>query len=224
MSHKYQSTIDLIKAAIHKLPSIFPVARRQKMEDAVAGLERDADSKIEDIETRLIEFGKEIWPYNEAYEAFYKIYGEAKERSLMREKLSESARTALDKFVSEGGNIESVREGEKFEHFFDTDIRAEIVNAELAAHDGVHEEMQELINGEKKGDFDALLDDYRKKRDAILEKINELEKLGLRSEKWQVEIADKVKTFRQGFAYIERVPTFDDVASEIQYYIDIMEV
>ena len=212
-----------MKAVIHKLPGVFPFARHQEMEAAIAGFERDPNAKAEDIEAKLMEFGNEMWPYCEAYEAFYKIYGEAKERALMREKLSAAARQALDKFVAEGGNIESVRQGDKFEHFFNADIRAEIVDAEMAAHDGVHEEMEKLIAADKKGDFDALLADHRQKLAAITAKIAELENLGSRSEKWQAEIQDKVKMFRQGFAYIERAPTLADVAGEIQYYIDIME-
>jgi hypothetical protein len=213
-----------MKAVIHKLPGVFPQARHQEMESAIAGFARDSNVMLEDIEVKLMEFGMEMWPYCEAYEAFYKIYGEAKEQMLMREKLSERARLALDKFVSEGGNIESVREGTKFEHFFDADIRAEIIAAELAAHDGVHEDMEAMIAGEKRTDFDALLANHRQKLAAISEKIKELENLSSRSEKWSFEIKDKVKMFREGFAYIERMPTFDDVAREIQYYIDIMEV
>jgi hypothetical protein len=194
------------------------------MEAAIIAFERDSNAKLEDIEAKLMEFGMEMWPYCEAYEAFYKIYGEAKERTQMREKLSARARLALDRFVSEGGNIESVREGSKFEHFFDADIRAEIVEAELAAHDGVHEEMEKLLAGQMKGDFDALLANHREKLAAISAKINELENLAARSEQWRSEILDKVKMFRQGFAYIERTPTFENVSGEIQYYIDVMEV
>ena len=38
-----------------------------------------------------------------------------------------------------------------------------------------------------------------------------------------LKILDKVKTFREGFAYVERPPSLDDVSREIQYYIDVME-
>ena len=38
------------------------------------------------------------------------------------------------------------------------------------------------------------------------------------------EILDKAKMFEEGFAYVERPPSLDDVSREIEYYIDIMEV
>jgi hypothetical protein len=194
------------------------------MEDAIAAFKRDPDIALESIESKLIEFGIELWPYCEAYDRFYKINGEKKERELMRQKLSAPAAVALDKFVAGGGNIESVRDGSRFEHFFDSDIRNEIVEAELAAHDGVHEQMEQLVAGEKQGDFAALLADYKEKQTALLEKINELASLAERMPDRRDEILDKVKMLRQGFAYIERLPSLDDISHEIQYYIDIMEV
>jgi len=224
MPHQYQATIDLIKTAIHRLPGVFPQGRHQEMENAIATLERNPDATLEGIESMLVAFGAELWPYCEAYEQFYKIYGEAKERELMRKKLSEPSRAALDKFVAEGGNIESVRDGSRFEHFFDSDIRSEVVAAELDAHDGVHEEMERLIAGDRAAEFEALLADYRQKQAALNQKINELAALAERSPDQRTEILDKVKTFREGFAYVERMSSLDDIAHEIQYYIDIMEV
>jgi hypothetical protein len=224
MAHKYQSTIDLLKSVIHKLPCVFPADRHQAMEDAIAGFERKADAQLADIEAALIKFGNELWPYCEAHEAFHKIHGAAAEKRLLRSKLSPSARAEFDKFVEEGNDIESVRAGDKFENFFSPEIRAEIIDAELKAHDEVHEEMEKLLSGDKRADFDALLLSYQEKLATISKKINELEVLAGRSDKWRAEILDKVKTFRAGFAYVERPPSLDDVSRELEYYVDIMEI
>lgn len=194
------------------------------MENEIVALERNSEAKLVDIETKLIEFGLEMWPYCEAYSKFYKIYGEAKERKAMEDSLSKPARVALEKFVADGGDIESVRAGDKFEHFFDSDIRSEIIAAELAAHDGVHEEMEKLLDGEKRADFDILLADFKNRQAAIMKKIAELKTLAVRSPERAAEILDKAKTFEEGFAYVERPPSLDDVSREIEYYVDIMEV
>jgi hypothetical protein len=223
MPHKYQSTINIIKEVIHKLPCVFPQERHQEMENAIAAFERDSDAKLEDIEAKLIAFGAELWPYGEAHDAFHKIHGAEAEKRLMAAKLSPPSRAELEKFLQGGGDIESVRQGDKFEHFFSPEIRAELIEAELAAHDEVHEEMEKLMAGDKRRDFDALLANYREKLAAIMKKIDELESLGRRPSEWQAEIIDKSKSFREGFAYLERAPTLDDVSREVQYYIDIME-
>jgi hypothetical protein len=224
MTHKYQATIDLMKHVIHRLPGVFPDSRHREMENEIAMLERNPNSSIDVIEGKLIEFGAELWPYCEAYDKFYKIFGESKEREAMRQKLSAPARVSFDKFVDEGGNIESVRDGAKFEQFFDADIKSEIIAAELEAHDGVREEMEKLIAGEKTAEFAALLSDFKEKQVALSGKIDELAALAVRSPGSSAEILDKVKMFREGFAYVEPTPSLQDVAQEIQYYVDIMEV
>jgi len=223
MPHQYQATIDLIKTVIHRLPGVFPQERHQQMENAIAALERDPNATLEAIEAELIEFGYELWPYCEAYEQFYKIFGESREREAMRQKLSEPARLTLDKFVAGGGNIESVRDGSKFEQFFDADVKREIVAAELDAHDGVHEEMEKMIALERRNDFALILSDQKDKQHALRAKIDELAALAARSPSSRSEILDKVKMFRHGFAYAERLPSLDDISHEIQYYIDIMD-
>lgn len=194
------------------------------MENEIVAIERNPDAKLADIELKLVEFGMEMWPYCEAYNKFYKIYGEAKERTLMQSSLSKPAREALLKFVADGGDIESVRKGDDFEHFFNSDIRSEIIAAELNAHDGVHEEMEKLISEEKRADFDLLLADFKNRQAAIVKKISELKTLAARSPERSAEILDKAKTFEEGFAYVERPPSLDDVSREIEYYVDIMEV
>jgi hypothetical protein len=224
MSHPYQATIDMMKAVINKLPCVFPADRREAMEAAAEGFERDERARLEDIEKALVAFGLELWPYCEAHEAFHKIYGADKEKRLMAEKLSPAARAEFERFIKEGGDIESVKEGEKFESFFSPDIRAELVAAEIAAHDAIHEEMEKLVSGSRKAEFEALLKSYGEKMAAISGKISELEALAARSPERAGEIMDKAKTFREGFAYVERAPSFDDVSREIQYYVDIMEV
>jgi hypothetical protein len=224
MNNPHQATIDLFKSVLAGLTAVFSASRKTEMEKTLAELSGNGSAALAEIESKLIEFGKEIWPYQEAYEVFYKLYGEAREREAMRAKLSESARVALDKFLSEGGSVEGVREGDKFETFFSADIRAEIVTAELDAHDGVQAEMEALIAGEKNADFIAILGNQQEKLAKIIQKIKEFSNLAGRSEKWGAEIADKAHNFELGFAFIEVLPSLEAVNHEIQYYVDIMDV
>jgi hypothetical protein len=223
MPHKFQYTLDLLRTVIHSMPAVFPQDRHQEMDGKLTDLEKNPNATQEQIEAFIVIFGKEIWPYKEAYEAFYKIYGEAKEREAMRAKLAEPARVAFDQFVGEGGKVEDVRNGSKFEIMFNADLKEEIIKAELDSHDEVHNEMEKLIGGEKAQEFAALLVDHRQKLAKIAEKIGELKKLAERDPMRAAEILDRAKTFEQGFAYVERTPLVDDVAREIQYYVDVME-
>jgi phage shock protein A len=224
MPHAFQHTIDLLHAVIHQVPGVFPQDRHREMDTTLAKLENDATVTQEDIEKFIVSFGKEIWPYVEAYGQYYRAHGEVTERETMRAKLSAPARTAFDKFVSEGGRVEDVRDGTKFEQMLAPEIRAEVVATELVAHDAVHEQMETEVSGAGAAEFTQYLEDNKKRLAEIEEKIGELRALAVRAEKWTPEILDKAKTFEQGFAYVERTPTLDDVKREIQYYIDIQSL
>jgi hypothetical protein len=220
---KDQSTIDIVKNILIDLPTAFPAERLGEIKAKIAGLE-DGTLTREQVEDQLIAIGVDILPYIEAYKAFYKIYGEATEHARLQEKLSKPAAEAYLKFIAEGNSVEDVRGAKKFDEFFNPDFRAEIVAAELLAHDGVREEMNRLLAGEKREDFEALLNKEKSKFADISEKINELIALAPRSPKWAPEILDKARTFKLGLSGIEPVPMPMDIKKETEYYIDIMEI
>ncbi len=221
--NKFQSTINIVKNILIDLPLVFPAERLTEINLKIADLEKGALTR-EQIEDQLIVVGEETLPYIEAYKTFYKIYGEASEHRRLLDKLSKPAAEAYLKFIAEGNSVEDVRGAKKFNEFFNPDFQAEIVAAELDAHDGVREEMNRLIEGEKKNDFGELLLKEKANFSDLAEKINELTLLAARSEKWATEILDKARTFKLGFSGIEPLPSVIDIKKEIEYYVDIMEI
>jgi hypothetical protein len=221
--NKFQSTIDIVKSVLIDLPTVFPAERLVEIKTKIAGLEDSALTR-EQVEDQLIVIGEEVLPYIEAYKAFYKIYGEAIEHTRLEERLSKPAAEAYLKFIAEGNSVEDVRGAKKFNEFFNPDFQAEIVAAELDAHDGVREEMNRLIVGEKSDDFNDLLEKEKRKFAEILEKITALAALVARSPERATEILDKARTFKLGLSGIEILPSPADIQKEIEYYIDIMEI
>jgi hypothetical protein len=224
MAHKFQSTLDLLTAVVTGLPTAFPQDQRTRIEAELTAIGKNAEISKEALDAAVVKIGKDIWPYKEAYEEFYRRHGEAKEREAMRAKLPEPARVTFDQFITEGGKVEDVRGGARFETFFNEDARAQIVAAELDAHDAVQEEVATFIKGEGAVEFAQLLEEHKVTLTAIEVKIGELRKLSERSEKWASEMQDKANTFEQGFAYVERSPSLEDVQKEVQYYLDILEL
>jgi hypothetical protein len=221
---KYQSTIDIVKNILIDAPTAFSAPRLAEINAKIASLEKDGSLTREQVEDQLIVIGEDVLPYIEAYKSFYKIYGEAVEHRRLQEKLSKPAAEAYLKFIAEGNSVEDVRGAKKFDEFFNPDFRAEIVAAELEAHDGVREEMNRLILGDKKDEFNDILQKEKDKFADINQKIKELVALAGRSEKWTSEILDKARTFKLGLSGIETLPSPVDINKEIEYYIDIMEI
>lgn len=225
VAHPHQFTLNLLRSLIEGAPAAFPRPRKNEM---IATYERFLDdliAPVEEIENIAVEFGKEIWPYREAYQELYDEYGRAREEALLREGLQEELRPKYEKFLAEKGNIERVRgQLASLDLYFTSDEQAEIVKAELVAHDKIHGELEKLVAGGKQEEYFSALEKWKKKQEQILEALTKLRGFATRSPKWGDEILAKVKTFEQGFGFLERPVGLMDVMGEIEYYEGILGI
>lgn len=223
MANPHQFTLNLLRNLIEGAPKAFPLYRRNEMTDVYHKLSADQSAANEVIEQRVIEFGKEIWPYREAYLELYEEYGRGKEEKMLAAGLGEDLRPKYEKFIAEKGNIERLRgQALSLDIYFTPDEQDEIIKAELRAHDKTHNELEKLIAGEKQEEYFGALEKRKKKQAEIEEALARLTVLAAVSEKWRAEILDKVKTFELGFGYLERPVTLLDVMGEIEYYEGII--
>lgn len=225
MNHPHQFTLNLLRSLIEGAPQAFPRARKNEMIAVYERFLNDLSVPVEEIENIAVEFGKEIWPYREAYQELYDEHGRAHEEALLREGLHEELRPKYEKFLAEKGNIERVRgQLAGLDLYFTSDEQAEIVKAELVAHDKIHGELERLIAGEKQEEYFAALEKWKKKQEQILEALAKLRGFATRSPKWAGEILGKVRTFEQGFGFLERPVSLMDVMGEIEYYEGILGI
>lgn len=225
MTHPHQFTLNLLRSLIEATPIAFSKQRKNEMMATYDGLQKNLTTDVREIEERIIEFGKEIWPYREAYQELYELYGRAEEEEDLKKMLPEELRPKYEKFIAEKGNIEQVRgKALDLELYFTPDERVEIVNAELSAHDKAHKELERSIAGENQEEYFASLEKFRKRQEEINEKLKELRALAEKSEKWKSEILEKVRTFEEGFGYLERPITLLDIKGEIEYYLGVLGV
>lgn len=222
--HRYEYTLDLLKQVIDKAPKFFPVERKKEMLLELKTFRADENTPIVKIEDAIISFGREIWPYRKS---FWRVHDEAKieEEQYIREKLNPSLREKYETFLRKGGRIEDIRKEaqlDELETFFTPEELAELVEAKIGAHDAVVKEVESLCVGEKSAVCTDALADYKKEQEKIDELINQLEHLAGESEKWQAEILDKVRVFKEGWSGLEREVAADDVRGEIDYYLGVI--
>ncbi|MBU0646063.1 hypothetical protein KJ611_01115 [Patescibacteria group bacterium] len=65
-------------------------------------------------------------------------------------------------------------------------------------------------------EYQAALANWQKQAEQITQQIDQLEVLKDQDPKWQAEIADKVRVFREGFLITERDPDLAEVKKEIE--------
>ncbi len=222
--HRYQYSLDLLRQVIEKAPKFFPSGRKLDMKDALEAFANDSSAPREKIEAAIAAFGKEIWPYRKAFWHIHDTDGRHKEDNYIEESLSPELRLKYQEFLKKGFRADDIRHGGEFERYFTPEEKHELVEAKLAAHDKVVLAIESLCAGEHKEVCGDALERYRVEEQKLAALIVELRALAEKSEKWQPEILDKVKTFEAGWSGLEREVTTEDVKGEIDYYSGVMEL
>lgn len=222
MSHPNFFTINLLKNLILTAPVTFSKARKEEMLSKVEQYIEDSGADLAAIEETMIRFGKEIWPYRESYVKIYEQYGRKPEEERIATFLSGELKIKYQKFLSDRGNIEKIETGSpSLESYFTPDEQAAMVEAELKAHDEVHGKIEKMILADKQEEYQILLEQYKNEARQIEELLLQLKKIALRAPLFVEEIALKIKTFEEGFGFLERPVSVTDVQSEIDYYLGV---
>ncbi len=193
------------------------------MQQRALALAADASIRLPEIEKTIIEFGKEIWPYRKAFDDLHDRYGRAKETAMMREKLDPETLSKMLEFVRDGGHLEDARNGALLEESFTPEEKFAIGQALLSAHEAVKEEIEKQCAGEKKAECETLVKYFQEAEQKFMDRVDTLRGMGEASPHWTADILEKVRAFEEGFGFLGREFTLDDVNAAIEYYRGAIE-
>lgn len=223
MPHRYEYTLDLLRQTVAKAPKFFSAERRAAMEEELRRLAADSRATQQTIEDRIIAFGREIYPHRKSFYRIHDTEGRPREQEKIRAALEPALRAKFEAFLRGGGRVEDVRRGGDFEQYFSPEEKAAITASKLAAHDAVVAEIETLCVGEKRSACETHLGEYTKEQEEIGRLIGALRAIGSRSERWEAEIRDKVRTFELGWSGVEHEVSADAVRAEIDYYQGVID-
>jgi hypothetical protein len=225
--HPYGYTLNLLRFAIEHLPPTFSEKKRKAYTQRLDIFVRDTNVVYADIQRTIAEIGRESWPYRKAYEDMYGTYGRASEEAFLLERLDRGIREKYEKFIYDGGKInyvanvksvEDLKTASPFERYFTPEEKFAIEQALLAAQDNARVEINSLVTGHKRGEYDALVDAYKKRQRVIAKKIGELFDLADVSPKWKPAILDETKTLEEGWSVLERGVNEERLDHALEYW------
>lgn len=221
--HPHHFTLEILRNLIVSAPGPFPIERRTSMLAECDALVAEPKVLVEEIEEKIRDFGKEIWPYRKAFDDLHDRHGQSKEEALMRDKLDPGTLTKMLEFVRDGGRLEDARHGALLEESFSAEEKFAIGQALLSAHEVVKEELERQCAGEKKAEFVEVVKYYQEMREKLVNRLDTLRGMGQASSKWEAEIAGKVRAFEDGFGFLGRDFFLEDINGAIEYYRDVIE-
>jgi len=209
--------LDQLKKVITSAPEVFNAARKEEMLREAEILSAAGD---EEIEEKIIVFGKEIYPTRAAHLKLYRLYVKGGEEAAIRAALPTGLQPRFDKFLEDLGDVEKVCAMDLREVDLTKEERGILCAAEEKVHGGAHQKCAELIRGEKSIEFETALAEARSELEFIEEKIAELRRLAEVNLEFSEEILGKVKNFELGIA-TDRGVIPDDIQEEIDFYSGI---
>jgi len=181
-------------------------------------LKKNDKTKIEELEDLMINFGKQAWPYWQAFEEFEEKYGREKEKELFESTLKEDLKKKWKEYEASLLNKAIIDQGNTFEKFFTPEENHQIEEAVVDAKGKTNEYLTILAKEEKSDEYSALVTKFQKELTKINKKIKELEELKISKEKWSEEIDKQVRYFKKGIAQIELDPTEIAIQEKIDFF------
>lgn len=210
---------------IGKIPSVFPAERKEAIKRQYEAYEKDEKISCILVERALVDFGREIWPYQKAWQELYEKYGRIREAEFFEQHLPEELHHKYFACKVKGGGhcLREYRMCGLMETCFNPDEKFFLDETVIKALGQAKEAADKIIAGEKKLEYEKAFKKWSAEQKKMEEKINELKKMAGAEPKWKAEIEEKVKTIEQGWSIMERDINFKDIQQIIDFYQGAIE-
>lgn len=217
MNHPFQSHLDEYQYAINHLVPTVPSevkVQAQKMHDALLANPAVTDEEIDAV---LYQTGIAEYPHRHAFQEMTLGDVESRRVEIVLEHVEPEVAAKVKKFLDSQVTLTELVKSQLFETDFTAEERHQIEDALLDADIHIREEFgKEVVADQAR--YQELVKKWEATRDQIIGKIEELDALKSRDEKWKDEIEGKVARFKEGFLVTEPDVTLDEVEHEIEYW------
>ncbi|MDP3244652.1 MAG: hypothetical protein Q8M83_03265 [bacterium] len=221
--HPHHFTLNLLKSVLDGAPKLFSLERREAMTKEYQALLANQQVGQTEIEEKIVEFGKEIWPYRLAFEKIHNRYGHGKEEEMALAALPPEMQNKFQAFVKDGGCLEDFRKGTVLEQTFTPEEKFILGQTVINIRHRVNVELKTACQKEKATEFNELLEENKKTLVRLNDKINILKGLAGQSPKWEAEIKERVRAFEESFSFIEKSYGEEDIDNAVDYYRGVIE-
>jgi len=217
MPHPHEMLLKEFQVAIDNLAPTVPAEVKvvaQKMHDDMLA---NPQATEDEIRGAFFTTGVAEYPHRHAFRELTAGGIEARRVEIVLDHVEPAVAEKVKKFSDSGVTMTELTNSHLFESEFTPEERHQVEDALLDADIHVREEFgKEAASDQKK--YAALVKKWTECRDKILARIDELETLKDKDEKWHDEIVEKVKRFREGFSVAEPDPELEEVEKEIEYW------
>jgi len=221
MAHPFKAELEEYQYAINHLSPTVPKSVKeeaQKMHDKLA---EDKTVSEDEVQEAMFKTGLREYPHRRAFREMTEKMRQERLQEMVLDHLEEDVRAKVEPHLESGKTLKDFIKSSTFELELEPDQRFQVEHGLLDAQDHLRDELLKAVE-EKQEEYDALVENWEKRAQEILDKVDELEELKDVDPNWSSEIENKVELFRAGFLVTERDPKLETVKKEIEYWEGVL--
>ncbi len=174
-----------------------------------------------EIHEALANFGRQEYPYRQAYHDLCSGDEEQRLQSLVLERLDETVKNKVLEHTKHGVLIDDYVKSKLFETELTPEERLQIENAILLAEDVLNSQCDDRA-AKRKDQYVDLVKKWEGERDRLQKMIDQLRALGQGNAKWGSEISSVADKLEEGWSIVERDPQEEEIKKEIEYWDTVL--
>lgn len=197
-------TLALFERLVVQVPPLVPEDLKQNISQALEQAQSNMRLSVDQLEETMIYFGKQLWPYREAFLEFYRLAESEVYEKFLLKKLSFELKNKYQAYLDSGRTFRDFHNGKDF-HFLSKEERGELCNILILVNKDVWNFTVQRVLGldnerykKRIKEFQKMLKDIEKK----IELLHEMADSEREHPELVTEIREHIKNFEYGIALL----------------------
>ncbi len=216
-----QSTIELFHHLYNNLPPLLPEEVVLAMKKELSDLENNPGISLIDLEDKMIQFGYEVWPWNQAYKYFLSAATDSLGDHFLLPRMSEGLRLKYLSFQEFGGTLKDLHSGRPAS-FFTSEERAELCERLVDMRLHLKEYVNRAVVGDNKNQYLSKVEEYKILVEKIKFNLESLRNFMEKEEDGSIligEINSKIKNFEHSLCLLGSEMDYEAVCQAQDFFV-----
>jgi len=215
-----QHTLNIFKQVYRNLPPLVEGDVRRDMRQKIEEIIADEKITLEELEDFMIFYGKQIWPYVQAFEEIYHIYHEKLSEKIFLAKASKNIVRKYQTIKETGVKFLDIFSG-ALHHFFSHEERIELMDLLISLKIDIRKHATQAVLTHEKERYEEKIEKYGKMVGDINSVIQDLHQFANEEddENLSLDVRDKVRAIEYSLAFLGPKINYHEILDLPEYYV-----
>ncbi|PIZ95429.1 MAG: hypothetical protein COX80_04475 [Candidatus Magasanikbacteria bacterium CG_4_10_14_0_2_um_filter_33_14] len=215
-----QHTLNIFKQVYRNLPPLVDESVGREMKEKIEEITEDGKVTLEELENFMIFYGKQIWPFVQAFEDIYHVYHEKLSEKIFLAKASKGIIKKYHTIKETGVKFLDIFRG-SLHNFFSHEERVELMDLLISLKQDIRKHAAQAVLTHEKGRYEEKVEKYGIMVNDINRVIQDLHKFANEADDndLSLDVRDKVRAIEYSLAFLGPKISYHEILNLPEYYI-----